>query len=71
MSDGNTIVFGSITYTHKAQNLLNQNSIKSKIEKVKSAKGCGYGLTVGRGDLRDARVIIKSAGIDISEVIGV
>lgn len=62
------IVLSSITYALKAQELLKNNGIYTKITRsraVKSVRGCGYGVAVSESIYDKANAVIVSAGIPI------
>lgn len=62
------IVLSSITYALKAQELLKNNGIYTKITRskaVKSVRGCGYGIAVSDSTYEKANSLLVSAGIPI------
>ena len=52
----------SITYAQKAQRVLDQARIRSRMIKT-SEMGCGYGLDISAPSKREALRILNSAGI--------
>ena len=66
------IRLSSVTYSIRAQKLLEQRGIKSYIKKLTKGLdvgGCGYGLEV-HGDLDTAVNILRAADIRVIEVTG-
>ena len=64
-----TISLGSVTYAIKAQKLLSGIKIHSKLIKldaVKKADGCIYGLIVAPEDYPNAAMALKKEGIAFS-----
>jgi hypothetical protein len=62
------IVLSSVTYALKAQDLLKENRIFSKITRsnaVKSVRGCGYGISVDDSLLETAKTLLANNGIPI------
>lgn len=66
------IRLSSVTYSIRAQKLLEQRGIKSYIRKLArgmQVSGCGYGLEVF-GDVHTAVQILQTADIRVLEVVG-
>ena len=62
------IVLSSITYALKAQELLKNNGVYTKITRsrsVKSVRGCGYGIVVSDSLYEKAQYLLASSGISI------
>lgn len=62
------IVFSSITYALKAQELLKGNGIYSKITRskaVRSVRGCGYGISVDSLVSEKSQNLLVASGIPI------
>jgi len=66
------IRLSSVTYSIRAQKILEQRGIKSYIKKLTkglNVSGCGYGLEI-YGELNKAVEILQSADIRIIEITG-
>ena len=62
----------SMTYALKAQNVLQNNAIYSRIIKLdatKTKKGCAYGLEVGDENLNNAIRLLDINKINYSEIV--
>ncbi len=62
------IVLSSVTYALKAQELLKNDGIYSKLTRsrsVRNIRGCGYGIAVDVSNAEKAEAILRSAGIPI------
>ena len=60
------INLGTITYVHKAQNLLEQNGIKSKVDKKPSSdRGCSYGVFVKGRKKEEVTMLLRASSIKI------
>ncbi len=62
------IVLSSVTYALKAQELLKNNGIFSKITRskaVRSVRGCGYGVSVDSALSEKTESLLISSGIPI------
>lgn len=60
------IVLSSITYALKAQDLLKNNGIYTKITRsraVRSVRGCGYGISFDPALAEKAQDLLAKAGI--------
>jgi hypothetical protein len=67
--ENNIILLTSITYAHKAQQLLRSYRISSQIvrtPKELNGCGCGYSLT-GNFNKKDVIEILQTAGIKLSD----
>lgn len=65
-SDSFFINLGSITIAHKAQKLLEQNGIKSKVDKKPSAeRGCSYGVYVKGKKKEEVTLLLRASSIKI------
>lgn len=66
---GIKIMIGSITYTQKAQKILQKRGYKAKIIRTYDNKkyGCGYGLLSSEG----AQNVLYSHGIKVLDIIKV
>ncbi len=65
------IRLSSVTYAIRAQKVLEQNGIRSKVKKLTQdmkVNGCGYGLEVA-GDVRAAANLLTKTGIRVVEII--
>ena len=60
------IRLGSVTYAMRAGRILEQNGIRSYIQKTTSKNGgCIYALEIQNGSLSEVEKIVTSAGIKI------
>ena len=65
------IILTSITYVHKAKDLLARNNINSHIVKLQASyerRGCGYGLEINGGYIPQAVFLIERNRIRIVEI---
>lgn len=66
------IALSSVTYAIKAQKLLSQSSIRSRVIKLDSKltkRGCAYGIETDCRTIDEAVNLISSYGLPYSEVV--
>ena len=62
------INLGTVTYAHKAQKILEENSIKSVVGKISdtiSNRGCSYGVYVKSQKKDEATLLLRASSIKI------
>lgn len=68
----NTLIFNSVTFALKAQGVLENAGIKTRLEKLKKEKalhGCGYGLKIKNSDIMKARNVLEKERIRLVDII--